>query len=337
MLTTISWEDVIARVRGLASRNLGRGALERLAMSRDLATFVDALRPTVYASVSDLGPQRPVLLERETRRVAGERLTILAAWCGDRAATLAPLFEDEDRRNLRSLARSIAAHAPAERAAAGLLPTPALPSAALDELAAKERLRDLAATLVTWGNPYGAAMMPEAMRDTPDLFALHLAVDREYAKRALPVAKQAGEPMIGYVHLVVDAENARTALAVADGAVERDPSALFVEGGELVTLEIFETLATGEPADARARLARLFGGTVLAPVVNAPGGESEGAVLTAMLRHFRRAVRVNPLSLYVVLDYVLELRAELEDLARIIWGIALQMPRRRIIGKLVTP
>ena len=334
---TAGWEDVVARVRGLASRRLGRDAIERLAMSRDLDGFVKQLDSTVYASAASLTPLQPERIERETRRIAGDRVTIIATWCGDRAELLAPRFEDEDRRSLRAIVRSIAAHTPAQQCAAGLLPTPALPVAALDELSRRERLRDVAATLTAWGNPYGSAMMPEALRDTPDLFALQLAIDQAYASRAVPIAERAGAPMLWYVHMLIDAENARAALAVADRAVEHEVRSMFIEGGELVPLELFTDLATREPNDARSKLARVFGGTVLAPVVNGSGDERYGATLTAMLRHLRRVTRVEPLSLSVVLHYVLELRAELQDLARIIWGIALQVPRRRLVARLVTP
>jgi vacuolar-type H+-ATPase subunit C/Vma6 len=334
---TAGWEDVIARVRGLASRRLGRDALERLAMAHDLDELVKLLESTVYASAASLTPLKPERVERETRRVAGDRVAIIAAWCGDRAEMLAPLFEDEDRRSLRTIARSIAAHAPPEQCVAGLLPTPALPVAALDELAHRERLRDVAATLTAWGNPYGAAMMTEAVRETPDLFALQLALDRAYAARAVPIAKRTGNPLCWYVHMLVDAENARAALALADGAVERPADSLFLEGGDLVSLELFVDLAARAPSDARSRLARVFGGTVLAPVVSGSGDERYGATLTAMLRHLRRVARVEPLSLSTVLHYMLELRAELQDLARIIWGIALQVPRRRLVARLVTP
>ena len=89
--------------------------------------------------------------------------------------------------------------------------------------------------------------------------------------------------------------------------------------------------------DARARLARLVAGTVLAPMAPEHPAGSDEAMLTAQLRELRRTVRLDPLSLGVVLEYVLRLRAELEDLARITWGITLRIPRRRISAGLVTP
>ena len=106
---------------------------------------------------------------------------------------------------------------------------------------------------------------------------------------------------------------------------------------KLVTRDEFEHLASLPAAEARARLARLVAGTVLAPLVPEHTTATDEAMLTAQLRELRRTVRLDPLSLGVVLDYVLRLRAELEDLARIIWGITLRVPRRRISAGLVTP
>ena len=332
------WTDVISRVRGISSRLLGRAELERLATSRDLASVAEELAASAYAPAVDRehGPCA-ASIERGTRRIAGDRLTTIANWAGDRAPLLSPIFEDEDRRNLRALSRSIAAQIPVEQRLAGLLPTPALPSPALEQLALATRLRDFAATLTSWGNTYGRVILAESLRPQPDLFLLQLAIDREYASRTQDSALHAGEPLRGYVKLQIDVENARTALAASSGMLEHDPSTLFIAGGDAITPELFHSLATSPENEARARLSRVVAGTVLAPI--APQGRDDGdaALLTALLRDLHRTVRVDPVSLSVVLEYVLRLRAELQDLSRIIWGIAMQLPRRRIISKLVTP
>ncbi|HEY7395918.1 MAG TPA: V-type ATPase subunit [Gemmatimonadaceae bacterium] len=331
------WDDVIARVRGLSSRLLGRPTLEYLALSRDLAAFVKRLEPTSYSAVATAGVSVALVAERQTRRIAGDRLTTIADWCGTRAELLAPLFEDEDRRNLRALTRGVVAHVSPEQCAAGLLPTPTLPVASIQALAGEARIADLGATLVAWGNPYGAAILSEATRAHPDLFALQLAIDRTYAKRTAPIAKRAGAPVVALVRTIVDGENARAALAVAAGSVEHPSDALFIDGGQIITAALFRDLSALPVSEASASLARVVAGTVLAPLAAASSDDREAAVLTAMLRELRRAARRSPLSLSVVIEYVLALRAELNDLARIIWGIALRVPRRRIASRLVTP
>jgi vacuolar-type H+-ATPase subunit C/Vma6 len=221
-----------------------------------------------------------------------------------------------------------------------LLPTLGLPTAALDELSHAARLADLAATLSAWGNPFGAAMMPEAVRETPDLFALQLALDREYATRALRSAPRAGKAITKYVRLVIDSENVSTLLAVTAGTVEHDSAALFIPGGELISAGLFAELAHLGLTEASDRLAPVLAGTPLGPLPSLGRSTTEAreaATLTALLRGLRRTVRRNPLSIEVVLEYVLALRAELQDLGRIIWGIALQVPPRRIAERLVTP
>jgi vacuolar-type H+-ATPase subunit C/Vma6 len=337
MLTTTSWVDVTARVRGLASRLLGRQSLERLAMSPDLATLARELETTAYHTAEGLDARTPVALERQTRRIAAERLAVIATWSGDRAEALAPLFEDEDRRNLRALVRAIAGNVAVEKRTAGLLPTPSLPNAALEALAKQSRVQDAGALLATWGSPYGAAILSQSAGPRIDLFALQCAIDRTYATRVLEVAESLGEPILSFVRSQLDAENACTAMAASAGALETGAAPHFIEGGKLITRDEFARLASLPPADARARLARLVAGTVLAPIVPEHATAADEAMLTAQLRELRRTVRLDPLSLGVVLDYVLRLRAELEDLARIIWGITLRVPRRRISAGLVTP
>ena len=332
-----TWGDVIARVRGLASRLIGRAGLERLAASSDFAAFAGGLRMTVYESLANLSAPSGRAFEHETRRVAGDHTRIIASWSGSRIGALAPLFEDEDRRNLRSLARGVVAHAPPDQRVAGLLATPALPNAALEELAHAARLSDLAATLTAWGNSYGPAMMTEAVRKAPNLFALQLAIDREYALRAVRTAPHAGAAMVTYVRLIIDGDNATSALAVASGRVEHDPATLFVPGGELISAALFADLVRLNLEEATARLAPLLAATPLASLVIRPVPSAEVAMLTAMLRDLRRVVRRDPLSIAAVLEYVLALRAELHDLARIIWGIALDVPRTRVAAGLVTP
>ena len=326
-----------ARVRGLASRLLGRQLLERLAMSPDLATLARELDATAYHTAEELDPRSPIALERQTRRSAGARLSVIASWSGDRADALAPLFDDEDRRNLRALVRAIVANVAVEKRTAGLLPTPSLPDAALEALARQPRVRDVGALLASWANPYGAAILSEAVGARIDLFALQLAIDRTYAARVLDKAEQVGEPIVSFVRAQLDAENASTALAAASGALEKPSSAHFIEGGKVITREEFEQLAGMSAVEARSRLARLVAGTVLAPLAPEHPTGTDEAMLTAQIRDLRRTVRADPLSLGVVLEYVLRLRAELQDLARIIWGITLRIPRRRISAGLVTP
>lgn len=331
------WHDVVARVRGLSSRLLGRPALEQLAGSSSISMLATNLSGTSYHEASELSDHTPVSLDRAIRRVAGTHLDIIVDWSGKRVGTLAPVFEDEDRRNLRALLRGIAGHATPEQCVAGLLPTPALPFAALEELAKQTSAASVSATLTAWGNAYGRAIRDEASRESPSLFALQFALDREYARRAGAIARRVGEPLLGYVHTIIDAENAHTALACSAGVVEHDVDALFIEGGCVVTRELARVVAAEKPAVARDRLAAAVAGTALAPLAAPATDDTDCAVLSAQLLHLHRVVRLHPLSLEVVIEYVLALRAEVHDLARIVWGIAVQAPRRAIIAGLVTP
>jgi vacuolar-type H+-ATPase subunit C/Vma6 len=332
------WEDVISRVRGLSSRLVGGAALIQLSGSPDLLALLHGLAGTPYDTVPEEATRDTAIFDRAARRIAAGHLHVIVAWSGVRVALLTPLFEDEDRRNLRAVTRAIASATPVDQRTAGLLPTPLLSLALLDELARQPRLRDVAAMLCTWGNPYGPAMTSESLRPYPDLFSLQFAIDKEYFRRARSAAASAGRHMTTYVEMQIDAENLRAAFAAGRHMLERNASDLFLDGGSLVSREEYDRLCADQPADARLRVERLVAGTPLAPLAALDRRRDVDAdVLGATIQHLRRAVRIEPLSLAVLLDYVLRLRAEIHDLARIVWGITLGFPRRRIEAALVTP
>lgn len=333
------WDDVVVRARGLGSRLLGRRRLETIATARDLNAVATLLAESGYDTLPERGSVDPRVLEHAVRRAAAAKLDILGQWCGPRVALLAPLFEDQDRNNIRAIVRNIAGGAPAEQRTAGLLPTPSLSEAMLEELAHKDHLSDVAATLIAWTHPYGSAMLSEASRPQPDLFRLQLAIDRVWAERCSAAGASLGGSLARYVSLQIDSENIWSALAVADGTTEVDPREIFLEGGELLTRAAFEQLARTSDAPLRhLQLERMVAGTPLAPLASPSQREQslEDALLAATITAMRRTVRIHPLDVDVLLDYVLRLRAEVRDLARIIWGVAIHAPRRRLIAGLAT-
>ena len=334
------WEDLVARVRGLTSRLLGRDQLARLATSRDLRALASSLADGAYGPLPEAASIDPEALERAVRRTAAERLRVVEKWSGERSSLLVPMFEDEDRRNLRAIIRGIAAGTPAEQRVSGLLASPSLQNPALDELARSERISNVAATLAAWGNPYGRAIASEAARAHPDLFRLQFAIDREYATRALYAGRWAGDSMLAYVRQQIDVENVWSALARVEGKLAPEVGDLFIDGGAVLTRDRWGSLsAAADLGDAHALLEKVVAGTPLAPlaVEHERSATAEDALLASTIRGLRRRVRTDPLGVAAVLEYGLRLRAEVRDLARITWGVVLDAPRARLAGALATP
>lgn len=333
------WEDVIVRARGLGGRLLGRQRLEQLAGAPDLAALVRELS----AELPELQPTpeaEPVAIDVAVRRAAARELWLLARWCGTRAPYLAPLFEDEDRRSIRAIVRGTVAGAPAEMRITGLVPTPALPEAALRELARQSTALGVSTLLTTWGNSYGPALLPEAQRRRPDLFLLELAVDRHYFERARRVAKRDGRPLKEHVAAMIDLENAWTALLVSSQTLEHDPKTLFIPGGRALRQRRFlAAVKAGSESAAADVLREALAGSFLADAVSLEARATrapEDIALQAELRELTGRVRRAPLTLATVLAFVLRLRAQSRDLCRIAWGIALGEPRALLVERLVT-
>lgn len=321
------WEDLGTRARGLATHLLTRADLAALAAAADLAALADALRARAFPLAE--GTPTADGLELAVRRAAGAKMWLLTRWAGVRNPLLAVILDDEDRRSIRALVRGAVQGAAAEMRVAGLVPTPTLPERALTELAGQPTPRAVAALLTAWGNAFGPALLRAAQATQPDLLEIEHALNRSFADRALRGARAAGSPvLLDYVRETIDLENACAALVLA--GVERDTAAkrAFVGGGRTISLTTFlETIAEG-PAAAR-RLAAAFHDSGLAAAFERWGADPariEEQLLMRRIAHLRALARRDPAGPASVLEFALRLRAEVIELQRVIWGMALGAP-----------
>jgi vacuolar-type H+-ATPase subunit C/Vma6 len=322
------WSDVVARARGLSGRLLGDQMLRSLAQSRDL-TACSALLAAAYVIPAPLERANAMALELGVRRHAGAHLRLLARWAGARSRLLAPLFEDEDRRSIRSMLRGAASRSSPEARLAGLVPTPTLPERALIELSRRGDVATVAALLTVLDSPYGAALAVEASRQHPDLLQLEGALNRTFAARATTASSGADMPMRDYLGALLDVENLWTALALADANVEMTTD-LFVEGGRRVSRSIFRAAIAAPTVTER--------GAVLAALADVPwlqlamtvAPRREENVLRALIRRQRHLARLFPLGTAPIIAYVLRLRLEVMTVQRVVWSIAMRLPRSAI-------
>lgn len=318
------WVDVIARVHGLATHLLQPEQLAALARCADLAAVTALLQSFGYPVDPD--DDAPAALELAARRVAAQRLRLLAWWCGTRTELLAFVFEDEDRRSLRALARGAAARTPAEQRLSGLIATPSLPERALTELAAQSSLPAVAALLLVWAHPYGPALVAPAGAAVPDLFRIELAINRVYAARAVKAVGQR-QPLARWVHERIDDENALTAIALSAASSDITPRDTFLPGGASLGIDTFEEAVVARTG-AVARLARVAG-PAMAEALRRTGGAAERldvALTHAWIEQLAAEQRREPLGPAAIIRYALAIRAEVMDVGRAIWGVALGAP-----------
>jgi len=316
--------DVIARARGLGTRFLPPETLDDLRRAQDLRVLAVALadRGVIPAEA----PLDALTLDHAIRRHAAERLRLLRRWAGARAATLAIVFDDEDRRSLRALVRACVAAAPLESRLAGLIPTATFPERALHELARQPTLSAMAGLLAAWRNPYADALRVRREAEPPDLARLETAISRRFFRTAKAGARGDRE-LEAYVATLVDLENAWTALALAGDAEGEDRHGgleLFLPGGDALAAERFvaSTRAEGVAA-ARALLATAFAGGAVADAFDPAAAEPERAALEGLIRHAARRRRLAPLSSAAVIEFALRQRRETIALAEILWTLAL--------------
>lgn len=323
------WEDVAARARGLATHLLARPTLESLAGATDLGDLGARLADAGLPAAPEVTPQGTAL-ELVARREAARRLRTLARWLGPRTSVVAVIFDDEDRRSLRAIIRGAVAGVPADGRLAGLIPTPGLPERALEELAGRTVPHDIATLLTLWGHPFGAPLLPPTQPEHPDLARIELALHRAFAARAVRGARRGGPMLRRFVTETIDLLNAEAALLLAGNAHELPPEEVFVEGGKAINRACFVSAATAhDSTEAGHRLGVAFRGTGYGAVLREAGARPGGldvAVLPARLRTWHRQARLYPVSAAPVLEYVLRLRAQVQNLRTLIWTTAIGMP-----------
>lgn len=329
-----NWVDLVARVRGLSGRLLGRGRLIDIARSRDLIQVAASLDEAYGAASTIVAGSSAEQLENAVRRAAARYIRIITRWCGNRVRYLEPLFLDEDRRSIRAFLRGAAASTPFVERLAGLVATPALPERALEELAGQPSVRDVVALLMSLGHSFGAALVEEAKRPHPDLLRLDLALNAEYAVRSAravrraPTGDSVRRDLMQLVRDRIDLENASTALQLAAQRSSTEAAQFYTPFGKQLDLAAFLAAAAAPSAvGATSVLRRAFHGSAMAPVFRTMLHTSfEEAALRSEQRRAADAARRAPLGVAPIIAFLVQLRAEVRDLRFIIWRAALGAP-----------
>lgn len=331
---TRSWEDLVARVRGLSGHLLGKARLLSLAQSRDLVQLSVALEEAYGPASGAATNAAPEQLELAVRRIAARYLRTVARWAGKRTLFLTPLFLDEDRRSVRALIRGAAGDVPMQERLAGLVPTPQLPERALEELARQASVREVVALLVAWVHPFGSALLEESRRPQADLLRLDVVLNREFARRAVaavkraPLGNAARRDLRLWVQNIIDLENAFTAIQLAAQRSSTEATHFFVGGGHALNDRRFAAVAAaGSSMGAVAMLGDALRHSPIAPVFAALTTRPvEDVALDVELRRTSAAARRNPLGAAPIIAFLTRLRAEMRDVRLLIWRVALGAP-----------
>jgi len=145
--------------------------------------------------------------------------------------------------------------------------------------------------------------------------------------------------VVEYVEQVVDVMNTWSALL---HFVERDPAIVdmtFVEGGRWITRDVFHKLM---PLETRPQVEKRLAWELRRSALGSAFrgdiedlAQLEGTMLRAQIDWQNRAVRVDPSGAAPIIGFAIELRAEVVNLRRIIWGVALEAPAALIQAEMV--
>lgn len=319
------WDALAARARAMTAHLLPDERMRRLERADRLADVLRELAGTPYGPY--LPPARDVSaasVETGLTRALGARMLVLARWSGLEGDPLAPVFLEQDARNLRAIFRGVVGALAPEQRLAGSIPTPSLGRRALEHLARAESVGAAAAALAAWGHPLGTAVLAVSAGARVNLFAVEAALDRGFAAAASRAGD--GRRMTRFVADSLDARNVVAAMVLSASRLETDVLELFVEGGSALAREDFGRAASAEgPERAAEILERALRGTLFSAALAGPpfsGGAVASRVLRARMERLVREARIDPVSPVPVLLFVLRLGSEGYRLRRAVWAAA---------------
>lgn len=295
------WADANARATGLGGHLLDAEAWRRVRMCVDVAALCRELQRLGYAVKPGDDPR---IVERDIDRMRRRREAVLRHWLGKRARYLRLHLEADDFRALRGRLRGAAGDEDAVRVLADL-----------EQPLAERTLEEHRGFIERWAN-------------LPSLFALEQALLRAFAARALEGARRGGRGVPDRVRRAIDLTNARAILALGPGG-DLPPEAVFIDGGEALSLETFGTaLGAADRVAARSILGGClpgaFGAAMADPQV--PSQRLDRALLLAELAAERRAARQDPLGPAPVFLLLARQALEARDLRGLLWARALGAP-----------
>jgi hypothetical protein len=286
--------------------------------------------------------------DREVGRVAARRLGILARWLGPRRPVLAMVYDDEERRSLRTLLRGAAQGAAPAARVRGLLPTPALSERGLELLSGADSPAALIRLLVRQGHPAGRALQaaasagPATPAGRPGLFRMEMALSMLFSVRVARAARRGGRLVRRFAATLIDLENAWTLLGLRSWYRDVEPADLHLPGGAILSRQLFLALAPASTGDA----ARLHRGLEVAfrptPLGRLFGKDAdarsplESRALAALIAWLRSEARREPLGAGVLLGVLQRIRAEAHDVRAAVGGAELGAPLATVESLLVT-
>lgn len=323
-----------ARVKGMRSRLLPPGRLEELLGLPDLDAFLQALVHTPY------GPELQEALTRyQGLRAVDEALArafqkaarrVLSFADGKPRTLIQVLLMQWDVHNLRAVLRAKHAGYPPEAVEPTLVPAAELSDVRLRELLQQPDVSAVVATLATWAHPLTEALTAALAEyhASKELLVLELALDRAYYTWALQAARGRGYDASRVAELVrtqVDFTNVKTAFKLQQlpDLTPEQREQFFLEGGGLVTREVFRNLADPRTAEVGIREIRARG---IQPE-GRTSAEAERWLEHEATRRMADLYLGDPLGVDVVVGYLTLLANEVRNLRLIARSKAAGIPR----------
>lgn len=329
-----------ARVRAMRSRLLDAGRLEELLALPTLDAFIQALGnspygPQVQESVSRHQDGLRAVDDALARNFHQATSRILSFADGKAVSLIEIVLMRWDLANIRLILRGKHTGRPDDEMISNLVPAGRLNEVVLQELVKQPDVAGVVGALAGADHPLAAPLAAglRDYRESTDLFALELHLDRSYAAYGLRVASGRGhseQVVRSLLETHLDITNVKTALKLqrAESLSAGEKLRFFIPGGRVVTVKVF--LAMTDKATAEQKMPGLRAQGFPVKSLGDDPTAFERELDLATFRAQSGLYLGDPLEIDIVIAYLAMKYNEVINLRLIARSKALGIPRDRV-------
>lgn len=356
-----------ARIRSMEGELLSQEQIRELLSLRELSSAVAYLKKTVYTHSLTEGAQgSPINITDNAIRasLSGSMQKVIALFKGDENNLIQILLSRWDLFNIKTLLRGKLNHAASDEVLSATVPAGSLDENMLKEIYKQPSIQALLDMLFTIGYRYVSSVIKFKNLHEGNLLQAEVELERAFFKDILKRIKNNDSPPLcsrggmggsfsserrtnrailgDTIQMLIDRYNLIAAVRMANGGLQTDEAVgYFIEGGKMVTLEIFRKMIKDRDVsecmltignDVWKRHYERF--TAQSRITN-PVLLVERWMDHEVLNYALKLHRSDPLNIGLAISYILRKTNEVINLRTILRGILYNLPQGEIEGLLV--
>jgi len=335
-----------ARIRSMEGDLLNEGQLREILSFRELSAAAGYLKKTTYGFYFSEWVEGPLIYTMDTTfrtSLSVSMKKILSFFKGDDSTLIDILLSRWDLFNIKTLVRGKLNNIPSDEALSATVPAGSLDEGMLREVYKQPSVQAMLDMLFTLRYTYVSSLKKIRNLNEGNLFKGEVELENAFFKDALSRIRSSRERGLNSVivedtiRMLIDRYNLIASIRMAEGGLHsEDAIGYFIEGGSLISLEIYKKIVKGrDVSECMAMIDRAVWKmhwdrfSAQSHITN-PLLQVERWMDYEILNHAKRLPHKDPLHIGLVISYIWRKTNEVINLRTMIRGIHYNLPQGEV-------